>query len=323
VSLTIDPELAQVLAAMPDGMDPSGHLGDMDMIRVLRSTPDILAMTGSTLATDDRVAVDNSEIPGPDGAPDIGVRIYRPTSAGDRSPAMVYFHGGASVIGDPYLEEHRCLRLAADGGCIVVSVDYRLAPENPFPAGFEDCCSALTWVVAHADDLGIDTERVAVGGASAGGALCAAVAQMARDRAAPSLAFQLLIYPVIDDRMDTPSMRAFGGTPVWTSGSNAQMWDHYLGAKRDYVSNYAAPGRASDLSDLPPAYVMTAELDPLRDEGISYAQRLMQAGVATDLRCFAGACHGFDLLAPTIELSRRAVDEQVSAVARAFARQPA
>jgi acetyl esterase/lipase len=201
---------------------------------------------------------------------------------------------------------------------VVVSVDYRLAPENPFPAGVEDCYCALVWVAAHARDLGIDVDRIAVGGASAGGALSAAVAQMARDRSGVPLALQLLIYPVIDDRMETASMRAFSATPIWNSVSNAQMWDHYLGAKRDYVSNYAAPGRSNDLSDLPPAYVMTAEFDPLRDEGISYAQRLMQAGVSTELHCFGGACHGFDLIAPAIELSRRAVDEQVSAVVRAL-----
>jgi acetyl esterase len=316
--MRIDPELAAALAAFPGGMDPAGHLGDENMIRLLRSTPDLLGMTGMSLPTDDRVEVENREIPGSAGAPGIGVRIYTPVAASDRLPAMLYFHGGAFVIGDLYTEEYRCLRLAADAGCVVVSVDYRLAPENPFPAGFEDCGTALAWVVAHADELAVDIGRVGVGGASAGGALTAAVAQMARDRGAPALAFQLLIYPVIDDRMDTPSMRSFGDTPVWTSGSNAQMWDHYLGVRRDYVSNYAAPGRATDLSDLPPAYVMTAEFDPLRDEGIAYAQRLMQAGVPTDLRCFAGACHGFDLLAPGIALSCRALDEQIAAVVRAL-----
>jgi len=320
VNLRIDPELAAVLAAMP--IDPAGQFGDENMIKVMRSTPDILAMMGTELPTDDRVTVENSEIPGPDGAPAVAVRIYTPKVSGPALPAVVYFHGGGFVIGDLYLEEHRCLRLAADAGCVVVSVDYRLAPENPFPAGVEDCYCALGWVAAHAKDLGVDIDRIAVGGASAGGALSAAVAQMARDRGGVTLALQLLIYPVIDDRMETASMKAFTTTPVWNSGSNAQMWDHYLGAKRDYVSNYAAPGRATDLSDLPPAYIMTAELDPLRDEGMAYAQRLMQAGVSVEVHCFAGACHGFDLLAPDIELSRRAVDEQVSAVVRTLAPSP-
>ncbi len=314
MNLNMDPELVEVLAALP--LDPAGSLGDANMVQMMRSTPDILAMMGTTLPTDDRVTVENRDIPGPDGAPEIGVRIYTPKSSGSPLPGLVYFHGGAFVIGDLYTEEHRCLRLSADGGCVVVSVDYRLAPESPFPAGVEDCYTALGWVAAHARDLGVDGDRIAVGGASAGGALAAAVALMARDRSTVQLAFQLLVYPVIDDRMETASMRAFSATPIWNSSSNAQMWDHYLGVKRDYVSNYAAPGRCTDLSDLPPAYVMTAEFDPLRDEGITYAQRLMQAGVPTELHCFGGACHGFDLLAPGIELSRRAVDEQVSTVAR-------
>jgi acetyl esterase len=316
LNLTMDPDLAAAVSALP--MDPAGGFGDENMIRLLRSTPEMLAMMGAELTTDDRVTVENTVIPGPEGAPEIPVRIYRPQNPSSPSPAIVYFHGGAFVIGDYYTEEHRCLRLAADGGCLVVSVDYRLAPENPFPAGVEDCYSALVWVGAHARDLGIDVDRIGVGGSSAGGALAAAVAQMARDRGGVSLALQLLIYPVTDDRMETPSMRAFSATPVWNSASNALMWDHYLGVRRDYISNYAAPGRAADLSDLPPAYIMTAEFDPLRDEGIIYAQRLMQARVPVELHSFAATCHGFDLLAPTIELSRRAVDEQVGAVVRAL-----
>jgi acetyl esterase len=316
VNLNIDPELAEVLAAMP--LDPSGQLGDENMIRLMRSTPEILAVLGTELPTDDRVTVRNAEVPGPSDAPAVPVRIYTPKASDTALPALVYFHGGAFVIGDMYLEEHRCLRLAADGGCVVVSVDYRLAPESPFPAGVEDCYCALAWVGASTKELGIDIDRIAVGGASAGGALAAAVAQMARDRSGVPLALQMLIYPVIDDRMETSSMKAFSATPVWNSGSNAQMWDHYLGVKRDYVSNYAAPGRATDLADLPPAYVMTAEFDPLRDEGIAYAQRLMQAGVPAELHSFAGACHGFDLIASATDIGRRALDEQVSVVVRAL-----
>jgi acetyl esterase len=318
VNLTIDPELAEVLAGLP--LDPSGQLGDESMIQLLRSTPDVLKIMGGTLPTDDRVVVENIEIPGPAGAPPVTLRVYTPKSQANPLPGLVYFHGGGFVIGDVYTEEHRCLRLAAEGGCVVVSADYRLAPENRFPAGVEDCYCALLWVATHSADLGVDADRMAVGGASAGGALAAAVAQMARDRGGVNLVLQLLLYPVIDDRMETASMRAFGATPIWNSGSNAQMWDHYLGVPRDYVSNYAAPGRATDLSDLPPAYIMTAEFDPLRDEGIVYGQRLMQAGVPVELHCFTGACHGFDLIAPAIEISRRAVDEQVSVVTRMLGR---
>ena len=152
MNLRIDPELAEVLATM--ALDPAGQLGDENMIQVMRSTPEILAMLGTELPTDDRVTVENSEVPGPPDAPAVPVRIYTPKASGTPLPALLYFHGGAFVIGDMYLEEHRCLRLAADGGCVVVSVDYRLAPENPFPAGVEDCYCALAWVAAHARTSG-------------------------------------------------------------------------------------------------------------------------------------------------------------------------
>jgi acetyl esterase/lipase len=234
------------------------------------------------------------------------------------APALVFFHGGAFVLGDLYTEELRCLRYAAEARCVVVSVDYRLAPEDPFPAAPDDCYAGLVWTVGHAGDLGIDPARVGVGGSSAGGALAAATALMARDRGGPVLAFQLLNYPVIDDRLDTPSMHAFDATPLWTSGASADMWVYYLGEPqgRGEVSPYAAPGRAPDLSGLPPAYVLTAELDPLRDEGIDYARRLMAVGVPTELHTVAGACHGFDIIAADTTLGRRAIDEQVGALVR-------
>ncbi len=234
----------------------------------------------------------------------------------------MFFHGGAFVLGDRYTEELRCLRYAAEADCVIVSVDYRLAPEHRFPAGVDDCYAGLEWTVSHAAELGIDRSRVGVGGSSAGGALAAAVALMARDRGGPSLVVQILNYPVIDDRMQSVSMRSFDATPMWTSGATADMWQHYLGDPegRGDVSAYAAPGRASDLSGLPPAYVLTAELDPLRDEGIEYATRLMAAGVPTELHTVAGACHGFDIIAARGALGQRAIDEQVRALVRGFGR---
>jgi len=200
----------------------------------------------------------------------------------------------------------------------VVSVDYRLAPEHPYPAAVDDCFAGLEWTWSHAPELDIDPGRIGVGGSSAGGALAASVALRARDSGGPPLVFQILNYPVIDDRMDTPSMRAFDATPMWTSGATADMWVHYLGdpSDRGDVSPYAAPGRAADLSGLPPAYVLTAELDPLRDEGIDYARRLMEAGVPTELHTVVGACHGFDIIAAEGALGQRAIDEQVRALKR-------
>lgn len=315
----LDPELARVLAGFPDGVDPASHLRDMDVVRMLRSTLDLLGVMGGSLPTDDRVTVEDRSIPGPDPDTEIPLRIYAPVAAnGGAAPALVFFHGGAFVIGDRYTEELRCLRYAAEARCVVVSVDYRLAPEHPFPAAVEDCYAGLEWTVSHASELDVDSRRVGVAGSSAGGALAAAIALMARDRGGPDLVVQILNYPVIDDRMQSPSMRAFDATPLWTSGATADMWQHYLGDPegRGDVSVYAAPGRAEDLSGLPPAYVLTAELDPLRDEGIDYACRLMAAGVPTELHTVAGACHGFDIIAAQGALGQRAIEEQVRALVR-------
>jgi acetyl esterase len=315
----LDPELASVLAGFPDGVDPGAHLRDMNVVRMLRSTLDLLGVMGGSLPTDERVAVEDGAIPGVEAGTEIPVRIYTPVHRADgRAPALVFFHGGAFVLGDRYTEELRCLRYAAEAQCVVVSVDYRLAPEHPFPAGVYDCYAGLEWTVSHARELDIDPARVGVGGSSAGGALAAAVALMARDRGGPALVVQILNYPVVDDRMQTPSMRAFDATPMWTSGADADMWQHYLGDPdgRGDVSPYAAPGRATDLAGLPAAYVLTAELDPLRDEGIDYARRLMEAGVPTELHTVAGACHGFDIIAAGSTLGQRSIEEQVRALVR-------
>jgi acetyl esterase/lipase len=335
MTLLLDPELAAVLAAIPGGVDPGAHLLDMNVIRMLRSTPDMLAAAGLTLPSDDRVLVTNETIPGPDDNPELGVRIYRPAArTGPGSPALVFFHGGAFVLGDTYAEEFRCLRYVTEGGCVVVSVEYRLAPEHPYPAAVDDGRAALAWTRAHGTELAVDPARIAVGGNSAGGALAAAVALATRDAGEEVPAFQLLIYPVTDDRMDTPSMRAFDTTPLWTNTATAHMWHHYIGRPENgagerpadggiEVSAYAAPARARDVAGLPPTYLMTAELDPLRDEGINYGQRLLQADVPTELHNFTGACHGFDSVAPRTSIGRRALDEQVDALRRALHPEPA
>ncbi|MGH9029837.1 MAG: alpha/beta hydrolase [Acidimicrobiales bacterium] len=318
VTELLDPELAEALAAFPGGFDPGVHLRDVNVLRLLRSTPQLLEATGGTLPTDERVSVTERAISGPAGTGTIALRIYERRVRPDLVAGVVFFHGGAFVLGDVYTEELRCLRYAAEGQCVVVSVGYRLAPEDPFPAAVDDAYTALKWTAGHASELGIDPRRLAVAGSSAGGAIAAATALKARDADGPPLAFQLLVYPVLDDRMDTPSMRAFDSTPLWTNRSNEDMWDHYLGDGRRTadVSPYAAPARTPDVSGLPPTYVLTAELDPLRDEGIDYAQRLMAAGVPTELHNYTGACHGFDIVATTTAIGWRAIGEQVDALAR-------
>jgi acetyl esterase/lipase len=228
----------------------------------------------------------------------------------------VYFHGGAFVLGQVEVFDSACAGFATEVDMVVVSVDYRLAPEDPYPAAVDDCYAALEWVVANAEELGVDPDAVAVGGVSAGGALAAAISLLARDRGGPALAFQLLVNPVLDDRLDTASVRACTDTPLWNSHHAATMWDLYLGASRRHVSPYAAPARATDLAGLPPAYVLTSEFDPLRDEGITYAFRMLEAGVPVELHNVAGVFHGFDAF-PTA-ISRLAMAEQHRALRRAL-----
>lgn len=245
------------------------------------------------------VDVRDTLVPGPEGAPQVPVRIYTPTGAEATDtglPGMVYLHGGGYVLGSPDFCHSDLLRIADQVGAVVVSVDYRLAPEHPFPAGLEDSYAALVWTAGHTAELGIDPARLAVGGDSAGGGLATAVALLARDRGGPALRMQYLGIPMLDDRLETPSMRAFTDTPVWNRPIAEICWNHYLGGEDHYagpdLSVYAAPARAADLSGLPPAFVYVCEFDPLRDEGMIYAQRLVQAGVTTEFHLYPGTFHG-------------------------------
>ena len=310
-----DPEVEKHASTIPmlDVTDPVGAR------RVVAEFLADLAAQGVERPTDPNTEEIERAIPGPDGAPDVPIRIYMPKDRTEPGPGYVSFHGGAFFLGDLESEHARCLTMAVRGGAVCVGVDYRLAPEHPFPAGVEDCYAALQWTVEHAAELKIDPSRIAIGGGSAGGALTAAVALMARDRGGPDVALQILIYPVIDERCDTPSMRDCEDVYVWTSQNSRDMWNLYIGEDRGNVSPYASPARADDLSGLPPAYVMTAEHDPLRDEAIIYAMRLMEAGVPVELHNYPGTVHGFDFLAPS-DISSRAVDECVEAFRRAMAR---
>ncbi|GAB3256100.1 alpha/beta hydrolase [Nocardioides dilutus] len=240
-------------------------------------------------------------VPGPEDAPQVRVRRYRPADPAGPLPALVYFHGGGFVVGSLDLYDADCRRIAAEVGAVVVSVDYRLAPEHPFPAPLEDCYAALLWVAENAAELGVDPDRIGVGGESAGGGLAAGVSLLARDRGGPRLCLQFLGIPELDDRLETGSMRALGiDSPITTIANGEISWDSYLGPGvrgTDLVSPYAAPARATDLAGLPPALVTAYELDALRDEDVAYAQRLLSAGVPTELHVYPGAFHACTWLA--------------------------
>jgi acetyl esterase len=259
--------------------------------------------------------VEDRKIPGPAG--EIPVRIYRPDGKAPL-PALVYFHGGGWVIGSLETHDGSCRDLANRVGCVVVSVDYRLAPEHRYPAAAEDCFAATKWVAANAAALGVDPKRIAIGGDSAGGNLAAAVALMARDRRGPALRHQLLIYPVTDADFTRASYRENAEGYLLTTQAMEWFWGHYVPEAAQRKEPYAAPLQAKDLAGLPPAFVITAEYDPLRDEGEAYAKRLQEAGVRTTLKRYDGAIHGFFAMGLLAEVARTAVADAVVALRSAL-----
>jgi acetyl esterase len=259
--------------------------------------------------------VHDLKIPGPAG--EIPIRIYSP----DRpkpAPALVYFHGGGWVLGDLESHDHVCRALANAVPCVVASVDYRLAPEAKFPAAVEDSYQALEWIAANAAGLGIDPDRIAVGGDSAGGNLSAVVSQMARDRKGPRVVYQVLIYPATDMRMSTPSIAENAEGPLLSSAAMAWFIGHYLRNEADKTDALASPLLAADLSGLPPAYILTAECDPLRDEGEAYGRKLEQAGVPVEVRRYAGMPHGFFSFGAALNVSKEAMAETTTRLSKAF-----
>jgi len=307
-----DPELAE-MAALSVNPPPTSA------VEARARTEEMLAMLSVGLDVSD-LDIDDRVVPGPPGDPDVGVRVYVPTARpGTAVPAVLYIHGGGFFLGSIDTEHGGAARLAQELGVVVVSVEYRLAPEHPFPAGLEDCYAALVWLHEHVEELGVDPARVAVNGGSAGGGLAAGLALLARDRGGPAICFQYLGIPELDDRLDTPSMRQFHDTPMWSRPAAEKSWEWYLGDAwgSDDISPYAAPARATDVAGLPPAYISTMEFDPLRDEGILYALKLLAAGVSVELHSFPGTFHG-SAVAITAAVTRREAAERFTVLRRAL-----
>lgn len=259
-------------------------------------------------------------IAGPDGDP-LRLQLTRPATASGTLPAVLCLHGGGFVIGSVETDQAQVLPLADELGALVVSVDYRLAPEHPHPAPVEDCHAALAWMVAQADELDIDPQRIALFGTSAGGGLAAGVALMARDRATATPALQVLGYPMLDDRGTTVSSRQSEDLGAWDRELNFEGWRHLLGDRAGgaEVDGYAAPARATRLAGVCPAYVDVGELDLLRDECVAYAARLMEAGVPTELHVFRGAYHACEQIAAETPLGQRIRSLRTDALRQALA----
>ncbi len=297
----IDPELQASISLFPpaDLTDPVAARKNLAELAGAAPAPD----TGDLEIEDRTVPAD----------PDVPVRIYRPQRA---QGAIVWLHGGGFVMGDLETEHPWAVRVAHGSSAVVISVGYRRAPEHRFPAAVNDSYAVLSWAAEHAAELGIDPERVAIGGHAAGAGLAAAVALRARDQQGPPIRFQLLNQPELDDRQQTWSARHFTDTPFMTREKVAASWRHYVGSAS--ASPYAAPARAIDLCGLPPAYITSAEFDPNRDEALTYALRLLQAGVPVELHQWPGTFHGSQAIL-SAEVSQRQMDELGAVLRRALA----
>jgi acetyl esterase len=249
---------------------------------------------------------------------EIPVRIYTPMGPGP-FPVLMWFHGGGWVVGDLDTADATARHLTVGAECVTVSVDYRLAPETKFPGAADDCYAATVWAAQNAARINGDPRRIAVGGDSAGGNLAAAVSLMARDRGTPPLVFQLLVYPVTDRNLDTDSYRRNAEGYMLTRDGMQWYWDHYLRTAADASDPYAAPLVAQNLGGLPPALVITAEYDPLCDEGEAYAQRLQEAGVSTICSRYDGMIHGFFGMPAVLDKGKQAVTDASAALRKAFA----
>jgi acetyl esterase/lipase len=307
----LEPETAARFSTLPD-LD----LTDIPAARIARQG--VAATSRARVPVDPGVVTTDHTIRGLDGEPDVLVRHYRPSDQNGPLPCLIWVHGGGHVIGEMSQDDPTMERFVATIGCVCISVEWRRPPEHPFPAPMNDCYAALLWAYHHAGEIGVDPRRIAVGGASSGGGSAAGLALLARDKGEVPIVFQLLIYPMLDDRAVTPSSRAITNPQVWNDTKNEIAWRAYLGAAygTDDVSPYSAPSRATDLSDLPPAYICTGDLDLFLDEDIDYAQRLLQAGVPTELHVYAGGIHGFDLFVPDSPLAQRFIRDRDDALRR-------
>ncbi|HLZ72939.1 MAG TPA: alpha/beta hydrolase [Dehalococcoidia bacterium] len=313
--MPLDPQARAVLDQMAALGDPP--LGTATVEETRRN----MAARRAGMPPGEPVAkTEDRSVPGPAGS--VPVRIYTPEGRAP-FPVLVYFHGGGWVIGDIESHDASVRALTNRSGCVIVSVDYRLAPEHKFPAAADDCFAATQWAAAHAAEFGGDASRLAVGGDSAGGNLAAVVALMAKERGGPRIAFQLLIYPVTDHNYETASYSENAEGYLLSRDSMVWFWNHYLNTPAEGKNPIASPLQAADLAGLPPALVITAEFDPLRDEGEAYAKRLKAAGVRVTATRYDGMIHGFFGMFLQIDKAKLALDEAAAALCAALSAAPA
>ncbi len=302
----VHPDLQQIVKKTPKITFNKTTVGLINFIMPLVPTPKVPA----------DIQVENVFIAGQDERTKIRLRVYKPKVTGAPTPVLIWLHGGGYVIGTPEMDDSNCADFVRELGITVVSVDYRLAPWQPFPAALNDGYAALQWVNAHAQQLGVDANRLAIGGESAGGGLAAALAQLAHDRGEIQPVLQLLIYPMLDDRTVLRTEIDDSNNVTWSHKNNRFGWKSYLGKDggAEDVPNYSAPARRADLSGLPPAWIGVGTLDIFHDEDAAYAQKLQACGVKCETMLVPGAFHGFDRFSPHLPIVQAFQKSQISAL---------
>jgi acetyl esterase/lipase len=317
LSELLDTELKGPIKAMLSQMPPN-NFNDLPAARA--ASKKMMGAMKSQMPVIPGVKTEDRAIPGPKGAPDITVRIYRPEKQAGLLPALLWIHGGGYMLGEIDQEDATAKQFTLTGNCVVVSVEYRLAPEHPYPAPLEDCYAALKWLSSHAKELKVDKSHIAIGGASAGGGLASGLALLTRDRAEIDLVFQLLVYPMINDCNITPPSDTLPDALFWTRVDNLMGWRCYLNCDPggDGISCYAAAYRAANLEGLPAAYIAVGDIDLFAQEDIDYARRLIAAGIPTELHVYTGGPHAFDMLVPGADISKRFTTDIHRALKRAL-----
>ena len=313
----IDPESLEPLVALYAAL-PGGFNAIPDINARRATLNGMLEAMTADLPPNENVLFEDRVIAGPEGNPDLGVRIYRPVGATGPLPGILFLHGGGMVMGTLDTDHLTAVMLCETLGAVIVSVDYRLAPENPAPAAIEDCYTGLQWMAANANELGYEpTDRLAIYGGSAGGGLTIATALVSRDRGGPGIGFLMAPYPMIDDRNVTPSSQVILDIGIWDREGNIEAWEWYLGGNP--ADQYSAPTRATDLSGLPPTFIYVGDQDMFMDEDVEFAARLKDAGVPVELHVYPGAYHASEVFAPTAELSQRIWATRITALKAALA----
>lgn len=296
-------------------MMPGGFNAIEDITARREALVQMISMQTADLPPNENVTTEERKVPGLEGDPEVAVRIYRPAGAEGTLPGIFFIHGGGMVIGNLDVEEGLAQLFAQEVGAVVVSTDYRKAPEHPHPAQSSDTLAALRWMGEHADELGYDPERLAVYGGSAGGNLALATALRARDEGGPKLAYVMAIYPMLDETNTTASSQAITDVGIWDRAANIEAWDWFLGGNE--ADGIASPLKA-DLAGLPPTFIDVGDVDLFRDEDLVFVQRLLEAGVVTEFHLYPGSFHGSETFAPEAALSQRIMATRIGALRTAL-----